>query len=202
MPTTSIDHVMAPVAAAVVYKKWFPHMDDDTLRKASRSFYDMALETRNRLRAKDILSIDARSTDMDVATYCKTRKWAHVKKVQKAVKRIQAATPAGVPKTIGGITTRRSAEPPVPLKNCIKLAIQDITTRTNNHHQTTLLMAFLATQNWPYLQVVRNIQFNNGSTGRGVVTLCPIEKGMIVCDYHGSRVSFNFNYFNLIYNCS
>lgn len=186
MPKTCTDSLMTIQRCSRRLAELFPHMDDDTLLKASRSIYFKAIYERNRLRAYDILTINPRATETDVGIVCDRRHWAMKSVVQKVVRRTQADTPAGVA-THSGVTTRRS-EPQVTVKNGINLMLREVT-MTNT--KSPLLSALIASQNWPFLQAKQRVEFENGKTGRGVVTLCPVEKGSIVCDYHGLRVSYS-----------
>ena len=58
---------------------------------------------------------------------------------------------------------------------------------TTSFVNITQITEYVRTQDWPFLQVREKVLFNNGCTGRGVITTATILEGEVVCDYHTDK---------------
>ncbi len=55
--------------------------------------------------------------------------------------------------------------------------------------QKMMITTLVNSQHWPNLEVMDEIAFGNGSTGRGVITTSTFRQGDVVCDYHAPEIT-------------
>ena len=80
-------------------------------------------------------------------------------------------------------------KPAVTRTQTLQRNVQRLTANNCSQANQKLVITSLAnTQLWPSLEVLENLIFENGYSGRGVITTTAFLKGDVVCDYHAEEI--------------